>query len=204
MQKIVIIDYGMGNLKSVGKAVEKAGAKPIISSSPEDIVSADKVILPGVGAFRDCIYNLTRHGFDTAILDFTKTGKYLLGICLGMHVLFEKSYEFGEYSGLSLIKGNVIKFENIGRLPIPHMGWNQVKTSKKSKLLNNIYDDDFFYFAHSYYVSPKEDSCIMTETDYGIKFASSININNIFGVQFHPEKSQKKGITILENFIKEL
>ena len=204
MQKVTIIDYGMGNLKSVEKAVEKAGAKPCVAKSPENILSSDKVILPGVGAFRDCINNLKKHNFDKAIYEFIKTGKFILGICLGMHVMFEKSFEFGEYEGLSLIKGNVIKFGNIGNLPVPHMGWNMINIKKNTKLFKNITDKTFFYFAHSYYVNPVNSSDIMTTTDYGVEFVSSINKDNIFGVQFHPEKSQDEGINILKNFIKEL
>lgn len=204
MQKISIIDYGMGNLKSVQKAVEKAGAVPLVINTPDKIFESDKVILPGVGAFRDCISSLKKYNFDSAILDFVKTGKYILGICLGMHVMFEKSFEFGEYEGLGIIKGEVVKFDNIGKLPIPHMGWNSIKIEKQTKLLNNIDDGSFFYFAHSYYVKPEHNKDIMTLTEYGITFTSSVNKDNIFGVQFHPEKSQEKGLEILKNFIKEL
>ncbi len=204
MQTVVIIDYEMGNLKSVEKAVEKVGAKPIVTSDPEDLKKADKVILPGVGAFRDCINNLNKYNFSDAIKDYIKTGNLFLGICLGMHVLFEKSYEFGEYKGLALIPGKVVKFENLGKLPIPHMGWNSIIIKKETNILKNISNGDFFYFAHSYYVTPDNYSDIMTLTEYGIEFTSSVNCDNIFGVQFHPEKSQEKGLQILKNFIKEM
>jgi len=204
MQKVLIIDYEMGNLKSVEKAVEKVGAQPLVSSKPENLKEADKVILPGVGAFRDCINNLKKYNFSEAIKEYIKTGKPFLGICLGMHVLFEKSYEFGEHRGLGLIEGEVVKFENLGNLPIPHMGWNSIIIKKNSKILDNIKNGDFFYFAHSYYVTPKNSIDILTATDYGIEFTSSINKENIFGVQFHPEKSQNKGLQILKNFIKEM
>ena len=204
MQKISIIDYGMGNLRSVQKAVEKAGAKPVVINTPDEIFKSDKVILPGVGAFRDCINNLKKYNFDKAISEFIKTGKFILGICLGMHVIFEKSFEFGEYEGLGLIKGEVVKFENIGELPIPHMGWNRIEVKKNTKLLKNIDSGSFFYFAHSYFVKPENYNDIMTSTEYGVTFTSSVNNENIFGVQFHPEKSQEKGIEILKNFIKEL
>jgi len=204
MQTIMIIDYGMGNLKSVEKAVEKIGAKPLVSSNPEFLTKADKVILPGVGAFRDCINNLKKYHFTEAIKDYVKTGKLLLGICLGMHVLLEKSYEFGEHQGLGLIAGEVIKFQDIGNLPVPHMGWNSINIKKKSRILSKIKSGDFFYFAHSYYVKPLYEADILTTTDYGIEFTSSVNRENIFGVQFHPEKSQEKGLQVLKNFVKEM
>ncbi len=200
MQRITIVDYGMGNLKSVSKAVEKVGAKVTVSSAPESLINADKVILPGVGAFRDCMSNLEKFCLLDAIREFIKTGKYFLGICLGMHVLFEKSHEFGEHGGLCIIKGSVSKFENIGNLPIPHMGWNVIKKRKPSPLLDNVNDGDFFYFAHSFYVSPENKEDILTTTDYGIDFTSSVNRDNIYGVQFHPEKSQTNGLKVLKNF----
>ena len=201
MQLVAIIDYGMGNLKSVSKAVETVGAKVTVTSNPESILKADKVILPGVGAFRDCIYNLKKFNLVEPVKEFIKSGKYFLGICLGMHMLFDVSYEFGEYKGLSIIEGSVKKFVNIGNLPIPHMGWNIIEKKKSSQLLNGIKNKDFFYFAHSFYVSPENNSDILTTTDYGFNFTSSINRENIFGVQFHPEKSQKNGLKILQNFI---
>jgi len=201
MQLIAIIDYGMGNLKSVSKAIETVGGKVTITSNPDSILNADKVILPGVGAFRDCIHNLKKFNLVEPVKEFIKSGKYFLGICLGMHMLFDISYEFGEYKGLGIIKGSVKKFENIGNLPIPHMGWNVVEKKKSSNLLHNIKNKDFFYFAHSFYVSPDNSSDILTTTDYGFNFTSSINRENIFGVQFHPEKSQKNGLQVLKNFM---
>ena len=199
---VAIIDYGMGNLKSVAKAVEKVGANVFITDKPEGVLSVDKVILPGVGAFRDCITNLKKFNLIEPIKEFIKSGKYFLGICLGMHLLFEKSYEFGEYKGLGIIEGEVKKFENLPNLSIPHMGWNIINIRKKTPLLNRLKNGDFFYFAHSFYVIPKNLENIMTTTDYGIDFTSSINKDNVFGVQFHPEKSQKKGLIILENFLR--
>jgi glutamine amidotransferase len=160
------------------------------------------VVLPGVGAFRDCITNLKKFNLIEPIKEFIKSGKYFLGICLGMHLLFEKSYEFGEYKGLGIIEGEVKKFENLPNLSIPHMGWNIINIRKKTPLLNRLKNGDFFYFAHSFYVIPKNLENIMTTTDYGIDFTSSINKDNVFGVQFHPEKSQKKGLIILENFLR--
>ncbi len=202
MQKITIIDYGMGNLKSVAKAVENVGGKVTVSSNPNDVLTADKVILPGVGAFRDCVNNLAKYNLSEAVKEFIKKGNFFLGICLGMHMLFEKSFEFGEHKGLGLVKGSVVKFKNIGNLPIPHMGWNVIRKEKESKLLTSINNGDFFYFAHSFYVAPVNNGDILTTTDYGMNFTSSINKDNIFGVQFHPEKSQKNGLQVLKNFLK--
>ncbi len=202
MQIIGIIDYGMGNLRSVYKAFEKMGGKCKIITAPEEILKMDKIVLPGVGAIKDCMENLKRMNLIDAIYEFVKTGKYFLGICLGMQALLEESTEFGNVKALGLIEGKVIKFENLGNLPVPHMGWNSIKVVKKTPLLEGIKDGDFFYFAHSYYVNLKDKRDEMTLTDYGIDFTSSVNRENIYGVQFHPEKSQKKGLKIIENFIK--
>ncbi len=199
--KIGLIDYGMGNLRSVAKALEISGGDVHIINTPEEILEMDKIILPGVGAIKDCMENLKKFNIIDAIWDFIKTGKYFLGICLGLQALFEESTEFGHTKGLGIVKGKVQKFENIGNLPVPHMGWNQVIIKKNTKLLDGIKDGDFFYFAHSFYVVPKESNEVMTTTDYGIDFVSSINKENIFGVQFHPEKSQKNGLKVLKNFI---
>ncbi len=204
-QKIGLIDYGMGNLKSVFKAFEKMGAKCEIITSGEKLLKMDKAVLPGVGAIKDCMENLKRLELVEPIYEFISSGKYFLGICLGMQALLEKSFEFGEVNALGIIKGEVVKFENLGNLPIPHMGWNSIIIKKESPLFYGIKSGDFFYFAHSYYVklkNKKENE--MSETEYGIYFTSSINKDNVFGVQFHPEKSQKKGLQLIENFIKRL
>ena len=199
--KIGLIDYGMGNLRSVAKALDICGGKVHIVNSGEDILKMDKIILPGVGAIKDCIENLKKFEIIDAIKEFIKSGRYFLGICLGLQALFEESTEFGYTQALGIIKGKVVKFENLGNLPVPHMGWNSILIKKDTKLLDGIKDGDYFYFAHSYYVKPKNVDDIMTETEYGINFVSSINKDNIFGVQFHPEKSQKNGLKILKNFI---
>ena len=201
---VVIVDYKMGNLRSVQKAFQKVGCNAVVSNDKEIIKKASKIVLPGVGAFRDCINNLKKYHFTEAIKDYVKTGKLLLGICHGMHVLLEKSYEFGEHQGLGLIAGEVIKFQDIGNLPVPHMGWNSINIKKESRILSKIKSGDFFYFAHSYYVKPLYEADILTTTDYGIEFTSSVNRENIFGVQFHPGKSQEKGLQILKNFVKEM
>ncbi len=200
-QKIGLIDYGMGNLRSVSKAIEISGGDVEIITQPEKILKMDKIILPGVGAIKDCIRNLEKYNLVEALKEFIKTGKYFLGICLGFQALFEESTEFGHTKALGIIEGKVKKFENLGKLPVPHMGWNNIIIKKKTPLLNKIEDGDYFYFAHSYYVNPKNKNDIMTETDYGINFVSSINRGNIYGVQFHPEKSQKKGLRIINNFV---
>ncbi len=200
-QQIGIIDYGMGNLKSVFKAFEVCGGNCKIVNTPEDILKMDKIVFPGVGAIKDCMENLKKLNLIEAIFEYIKTGKFFIGICLGMQALFEKSSEFGFTKGLGIIKGEVVKFENIGKLPIPHMGWNSIVIKKETPLLNGIKNGDFFYFAHSYYVKPDNIENIMTETEYGIIFTSSIQKENVFGVQFHPEKSQTKGLKLIKNFI---
>ena len=199
--KIGLIDYGMGNLRSVAKALEICGGDVHIINSSKDILKMDKIILPGVGAIKDCIDNLKKYEIIDSIKEFIKTGRYFLGICLGLQALFEESTEFGHTRALGIVKGKVVRFENLGKLPVPHMGWNSIMIKKDTKLLEGIKDGDYFYFAHSYYVKPENEKDIMTETEYGIKFTSSINKDNIFGLQFHPEKSQKNGLKILKNFI---
>ena len=200
--KIGLIDYGMGNLRSVAKAIEVCGGDVNIVTKPEELFKMDKIVLPGVGAIKDCMLNLKKFKLIEALKEFIKNGKYFLGICLGFQALFEESTEFGHTKALGIIKGKVQKFENLGKLPVPHMGWNRIIIKKNSPILYGIKTDDYFYFAHSFYVIPEKSNDILTETDYGINFVSSINRENIFGVQFHPEKSQKKGLKILENFIR--
>ncbi len=197
---IVVVDYGRGNLRSVQKAFEYLGYNAVITSDPEVILKADKVVLPGVGAFGDCMDNLRKMGLAEAVLDFVRSGKPFLGICLGLQLLFTYSEEFGPVEGLGIVKGKVVRFAK--GMKIPHMGWNQIEIVNKNPLLEGVKDGDYFYFVHSYYVVPDEDSVTATVTDYGVKFVSMINKDNIFATQFHPEKSQKKGLLILDNFAK--
>ncbi len=195
---IAIIDYGMGNLRSVQKAMEKIGAQALITQNLKDIQKADKLILPGVGAIKPAMERLESLGLISAIKSYIDTGKPFLGICLGYQLLFENSFEGGQVQGLGILKGSVEKFPS---LKIPHMGWNQIILKQPDcPLLKGIEDKSNTYFCHSYYVKPADNSIICTSTDYGIDFASAICRNNLFGCQFHPEKSQEIGLRILKNF----
>lgn len=195
---IAIIDYGMGNLRSVQKGFEKVGFDAQITSDPEAVRKVEKVVLPGVGAFGDAMENLRNAGMIDVIKDTVKAGKPFLGICLGLHLLFDSSTEFGFHEGLGIIPGQV-KLLPPG-LKVPHMGWNQIELQKSDPLLKDIPDDSAFYFVHSYYVEPDDPADITTLTDYGIKFTSIASRDNIFGIQFHPEKSSSLGLRILKNF----
>jgi len=192
---IAIVDYGMGNLKSVSKAFEEVGAEVLVTSDPNLIKKAKALVLPGVGAFGRGVENLKRLNLVPAIYEAAREKKPILGICLGLQLLFTESFEHGVYQGLDLIKGKVLKFEGV---KIPHMGWNQV--SGRSKMFEGIPNPCFFYFAHSYYVVPEDSKVRVGMTDYGILFTSAIENEPLFGVQFHPEKSGKWGLKFLENF----
>ncbi|MBI4825126.1 MAG: imidazole glycerol phosphate synthase subunit HisH [Nitrospirae bacterium] len=196
---IAIIDYGMGNLRSVEKGFQKAGVEVMVTNRPEDVKNADGVVLPGVGAFKDCMRELTNLDLTTAIVESIKSGKPFLGICLGLQVLFSESEEFGRCMGLDIFKGKVPRFPK-SSLKVPHMGWNEIKIRKENPLLKGIPDKSYFYFVHSYYVVPEDSSIISTTTDYGIEFTSSIWKDNVYAVQFHPEKSQALGLRLLRNF----
>ena len=195
---IAVIDYGMGNLKSVQKGFEKVGFDAVVSSEREVIENASHLVLPGVGAFKDCMHNLEEKGLVEPVLKGIEKGKPFLGICLGLQLLFEKSEEFGAHKGLGLIKGKVARFPK-SDLKVPHMGWNSIKKKSDTPLLKQIDDNSYFYFVHSYYVIP-EDNVTATSTEYGFEFTSSIIKDNIFACQFHPEKSQKEGLKILKAF----
>jgi len=197
MLKIGIIDYERGNIKSVEKALIEMDCKVVIASHPADIKTFDAVVLPGVGAFKDCMGKLYKLNLIDALYAVFENRVPFLGICLGMQILFNKSYEFGEHKGLGVIKGEVIRFKS--NVKIPHMGWNEVNKIKDSPLLKDIPDGTYFYFDHSYYVLPDEDVTI-TITPYNKKFCSAIQKDNIFATQFHPEKSQKWGLRLLQNF----
>lgn len=201
MAKIVIIDYGMGNLRSVQKALESVGRKALISSDASVIESAEKMVLPGVGAFGAGMKELEQKGLVEPIIKFIASGRLFLGICLGLQLLFTESEEEGLQKGLGIIKGRVKKFPDKG-LKIPHMGWNRIKKVKESPLLEDIADNTYMYFVHSYYVEPEDKAIVATTTNHGIKFTSSIYKDNIQAMQFHPEKSQEMGLKILENFTK--
>lgn len=203
---IAIIDYGMGNLKSVKKAFTAIGLEATITSDPEAIIKANKVVLPGVGAFRDAIDTLNRTGLGDAAKEAVKKGTPLLGICLGMQLMFDKSYEYGEYEGLHLLPGEIIHFkpENM-RLPngeslkVPHMGWNNLEIVKEAPLFSGIKKDSCVYFVHSYYLETTAD-VVSAYTNYGSRIAVAAQKDNVYATQFHPEKSGNVGIQILKNF----
>jgi glutamine amidotransferase len=200
MKKLVIIDYGMANLRSVQKAFEKVGHAAEISSDPGQVAEADKLVLPGVGAFRDAIARLRESGLVDPIVAHIRAGKPFLGICLGLQLLFTRSYEDGEYTGLDVFPGEVVRFPDQPGLKVPHMGWNQLAIRRPAPHLADIAEGSSVYFVHSYYVVPRDRSIIATETDYPTPFTSSIWHENVFASQFHPEKSQRVGLTILRNF----
>lgn len=196
---IAVIDYGMGNLRSVTNALEKLGADAVVTGNKEIIGSAKAIILPGVGAFGKCMENLEKKGLIDCIKDAIDKGKQYLGICLGMQVLFETSEETPGVAGLGVLKGTVPRFT--GDLKVPHMGWNSINIVKETTVLQGIETGEHFYFVHSYYCLPVEKAVVATTTPYGREFASSVQKDNIFACQFHPEKSQKAGLKLLRNFI---
>ncbi len=202
--KIVIIDYGMGNLRNVQKGFEKIGFEAKLTRNKKEIGSASAIVLPGVGAFKDCMENLERYGLVDPLLRSVEKGKPYLGICLGLEILFSESEEFGTHKGLDLIRGKVVKFKPDPEHKVPHMGWNTIEKKREVPMLQGIESGDFFYFVHSYYVIPKEARWVSTFTTYGEPFVSSIWKENLFATQFHPEKSQQKGLRILENFVKSI
>ena len=201
---IAIIDYNMGNLASVKNAFAKLGKDTVVESDPEKFKEYDKLILPGVGAFGDAMEHLNERGMVEAIKAFAASGKPMLGICLGMQLLFESSEEFGAHEGLGLIKGQVVKFDNAAfeePLKVPHMGWNRMFT-KEHPLFENLDDEHYLYFVHTYHAVCENAEDIIGETYYGYKFTSAVAHGNIMGIQPHPEKSHDNGLKILENFIK--
>jgi glutamine amidotransferase len=200
MGRILIVDYGMANLRSVQKAFERVGAAADISGEPQRIAETDKLVLPGVGAFRDAIARLHEAHLAEPIKAHIRAGKPFLGICLGLQLLFTRSYEDGIYEGLDLFPGEVVRFDATPGLKIPHMGWNQLRVVRRASCLRDLPDDASVYFVHSYYVRPTDRRLVATETDYPTPFASSIWHENVFATQFHPEKSQQVGLAMLRQF----
>lgn len=201
MKPIVIVDYGMANLRSVQKAFEKVGAGAVISADPNAFADADKLVLPGVGAFRDAIARLREANFVNPIKRHIDQGKPFLGICLGLQLLFTRSYEDGVHEGLDIFPGEIVRFENVPGLKVPHMGWNQLRIRKPAPIFRDLPPEPSVYFVHSYYVKPKDASIIAAETDYPTPFTSVIWKDNVMATQFHPEKSQKVGLAMLRNFV---
>jgi glutamine amidotransferase len=204
---IAIVDYGMGNLRSVHKAVERAGYDARVSAFPQEVLDASKIILPGVGAFRDCMLNLEESNLLQPVIKSIEAGKPFLGICLGLQLLFEESNEFGLHKGMGILPGRVTRFpegiqdpDTSQPYPIPHMGWNTIQIKEDIPLFAGIENNSFFYFVHSYYAIPKDPKDIAATTPYGIEFAGVVQHDNIYAVQFHPEKSQEKGLRLLKNF----
>lgn len=198
MPKITIVDYGLGNLRSVQKALEKICADVLISNRAKDLSKADALILPGVGAFGDAVKNIGP--LREAIYEQMELRKPLLGICLGLQLLFTESTEGGLYSGLDLLRGRVVRFS--GDLKIPHMGWNTVKiVDEDNPLVEGLSKEEYVYFVHSYYAEVKDKKIVVALTEYGVDFPSILSEENVFATQFHPEKSGKTGLTILKNFL---
>jgi len=209
-EAIGVVDYGMGNLRSVGKALETQGFPVIVSGSPRELSRCRGIVLPGVGAFRDCMANLRRQELLPVLSEFLAEGRPFLGICLGLQVLFAESEEFGRHEGIGVFPGKVVRFpggrtgqeipEQQFRRKVPHMGWNRVSIVRDHPVLRGIPDGTYFYFVHSYYVEPEDPSVVACRTPYGIEFVSAVGRENLLAVQFHPEKSQAAGLAVLANF----
>lgn len=195
-----IIDYGMGNLRSVQKAFEKLGSSAEIVTRPEQVRAACKLVLPGVGAFRDAIHELERLALVEPIREHVQADRPFLGICLGLQLLFDVSHEDGVWPGLGILPGEVLRFPAQPGLKVPHMGWNSLQAVGSPKLLEGLAADASVYFVHSYYVVPRDESIIAARTDYSLPFTSMVERGNLFATQFHPEKSQKVGLKLLANF----
>jgi glutamine amidotransferase len=197
---IAIIDYGMGNLRSVQKAFEKVGYAAEITNDPSVVAKARKVVLPGVGAFEDAMHELRNRNLVRPVLDAIESGKPFLGICLGLQLLFDTGYENGRHEGLGVLRGDVVRFQLSDEYSVPHMGWNQLDIARRPPVLEGAEPGTYVYFVHSYYVIPQDAGVVATTTDYGGPFCSMIWRDNVIASQFHPEKSQSQGLRILQNF----
>jgi glutamine amidotransferase len=199
MTRITIIDYDVGNFRNVQKAFQAVGAEAEISDKIEAVNAAETVVLPGVAAFGDAINNLRQRGLDQPVLDAVRAGKPVLGICVGLQLLFDESEEMGRHFGLGILPGQIKRFPE--NLTVPHMGWNQIEPARDHPLLRHIDPGDFAYFAHSYYAAPGNPADIIACTDYGQPYPSIVGRDNVCAIQFHPEKSQQVGLQILKNFV---
>ena len=198
MSQVAIIDYGVGNLRSVEKAFAATGCEAVVTGDETELRNAQRLVLPGVGAFGACMKALSERGFDRLVRERAEEGTPLLGVCVGMQLLFDESVEFGATAGLGLLRGRVRRFET--DLVVPHVGWNRIHQKRAHALFEGIADGSFCYFVHSFYCEPADDAVIVGETEYGARYASVVASENIFGVQFHPEKSQDVGLRMLKNF----
>ena len=199
---ITIVDYQMGNLRSVQKGVQRVGGQAKISAEPSEILQADKLILPGVGAFGDAMAELNRRNLADPIREFVESGRPFLGICLGLQLLFETGYEHGQHEGLGILKGDVVQFQpSDSSTKVPHMGWNTVQKKLDAPILSEIDDQTHFYFVHSFYVRPKDPSIVALSCNYDVDFCAMVWRGNVFATQFHPEKSQTDGLKLLEGFV---
>jgi glutamine amidotransferase len=201
MKQVILIDAGTGNLRSVQKALESIGANVVRTENAQTVADAKKVVLPGVGAFGDFMSGIRERGLETALLDIATRGVPLLGICVGMQALFDVGEEMGENKGLGLLRGKVVRFAESLSVKIPHTGWNQVQVQNDALLFDQVNDGAYVYFNHSYYCQPWNPSDVIATTDYGLQYACAVQKGNIFGVQFHPEKSQAVGLQVLKNFL---
>ena len=197
---IVIVDYQMGNLRSVQKAFERVGYSAMISSDPARITKAEKLVLPGVGAFGDAMAELRQRDLIDPVCEVIRSGRPFLGICLGLQLLFDVGYEGGEYQGLGILPGKVVRFELPETYKVPHMGWNQAIIRRRAPILNGIDEGTHFYFVHSYYAVPDDPDVVAIEADYAQPFCAMVWRDNLFATQFHPEKSQQQGLKLLRNF----
>ena len=198
---IAMIDYDAGNIKSVEKALQKLGADVVITKEPEVILAAEKVILPGVGAFGDAMHNLHKFGLVEVIHQVVEKGTPFLGICLGLQLLFERSDESPEAEGLGILKGEILRIPEAEGLKIPHMGWNSLHLQNNGRLFKGLKEEDYVYFVHSYYLKAEEQDIVKATTDYSVNIHASVEKDNVFACQFHPEKSSDVGMQILKNFI---
>lgn len=198
---IAIVDYGMGNLRSIANALKKVGAEAVLTQDRQIIRSSRAIMVPGVGAFGKCIENLKKAGLFEFLKEMVEEGKLYFGICLGMQILFEESEEAPGMQGMGFIKGKVPRFAG-GAVKVPHMGWNSIDIVKKHPFFEGVEEGSYFYFVHSFFCLPAEEGVIATKTTYGVEFASSVQKGNVFACQFHPEKSQTVGLRLLENFVR--